>query len=197
MTFSSTVIADLHALSLTFDDPDVDIAQTLAQLSEATAAGVESYRGLSMTVTGSGIPWHLSTFDHSEVIGSSILIPLAVAATTTAPAAVVALVLYAETPGAFVDVAADLAWMTGKDLSEFRVDQHLTAAGAASNSVQTLSIINQAVGVLIGRGRTPEQATQDLASSAERGDGDLRTAAAAVLSSLHDPAPGASRASPR
>jgi hypothetical protein len=187
VVFPSLLFADLHALSAAVDDPGTDIAGTLAQLSDAAAAAVESYLGLSVEITGGADAFQLSTMssDRSEIIGSSVLIPVTANAAIL-PGAVTNLVLYAATPGAFIDMAADLAWMTGRDTCEFHLDQYLTSPqpAPAARSVRALSVIDQAVGVLIDRGRTPEQATQDLALLAAREDADLPAAAASVLDEL-------------
>ena len=37
-----------------------------------------------------------------------------------------AIILYAGSPGTFVDLAADLAWLTARPLTDFVLDQHLT-----------------------------------------------------------------------
>lgn len=34
-------------------------------------------------------------------------------------------ILYAAKPGAFIDLAADLAWLTGRSLTDFVLDRHL------------------------------------------------------------------------
>ncbi len=76
----------------------------------------------------------------------------------------VVLVLYAGSPGTFVDLAADLAWLTARPLSDFVLDQHLPAPAerSAATSLFEASVINQAIGALIGQGYTPEQAERHL-----------------------------------
>jgi hypothetical protein len=72
--------------------------------------------------------------------------------------------LYAGSPGTFVDLAADLAWLTARPLNDFVLDQHLPAPaerGAATSLFEAL-VINQAIGALIGQGYTPEQAERHL-----------------------------------
>jgi len=64
---------------------------------------------------------------------------------TSLPAVV--LVVYAGSPGTFVDLAADLAWLTARPLSDFFLDQHLPApAGDAATNLFEVSVINQAIG---------------------------------------------------
>jgi hypothetical protein len=187
VTVPDGLAADLRALSAAVDDPGIDIADTLAQLGGAAAAGVESYLGLCVTVTGGATGVQLSTLpDQGVVVGSSVVIPVTTARATVLPALVISLVLYASVPGAFVDVAADLAWMTGRGMSDFRLDQHLMPPPPAptAGGVRALTMINQAIGVLIGRGRTPGQAVHDLTLLAARADADLPAAAASILDDL-------------
>jgi hypothetical protein len=76
----------------------------------------------------------------------------------------VVLVLYAGSPGTFVDLAADLAWLTAQPPSDFVIDQHLPAPAEwdAATSLFEATVINQAIGALIGQGHTPEQAKRHL-----------------------------------
>jgi hypothetical protein len=92
----------------------------------------------------------------------------------------VAIILYAGSPGAFVDLAADLAWLTARPPSEFVLDQHLTHdIGLPSEArVHAASAINQAIGVLVGRGYTLRQASWELDARAARAGTDRHAAAA-------------------
>jgi hypothetical protein len=94
-------------------------------------------------------------------------------------------ILYAATPGAFVDLAADLSWLAGLELDEFALDQHLNlpvdpeTAGVG----QAASLINQAIGVLVARGRTLGAASDELdARAADAGHGRYETATAILAS---------------
>jgi hypothetical protein len=63
-------------------------------------------------------------------------------------------------PGAFVDLAADLAWLTARPPSDFVLDQHLpgpAGMGTAANLFEA-SVFNQAIGALGGQGHTLQQA---------------------------------------
>ena len=98
----------------------------------------------------------------------------------------VALVFYAATPGTFVDLAADLAWLTGRPPSDFALDQHLSvpAGSDGGTSLRATSVINQAIGVLIGRGYTPRQAHSKLDTQADGARTDRYTAAQSILDTL-------------
>ena len=73
------------------------------------------------------------------------------------------IIFYASVPGALVDLAADLQWLFGEqesltldgDLPPPRGDLGITG-------LHELSVIGQACGVLITRGRSPEAARAEL-----------------------------------
>ena len=71
---------------------------------------------------------------------------------------------YPRQPGAFVDLATDLAWLSGLRLADFVMDEHLTLAfePRTGEGLIAASAINQAVGVLIGQGHTPDEARRQL-----------------------------------
>lgn len=94
------------------------------------------------------------------------------------------LTLYAGRPGALVDLAADLSYALvpgrsgqpepkpagrlGSVAREVVLDQHLTPRSltAGVTGSHEASTVNRAVGLLIGRGQTPEEAHRDLANQA-------------------------------
>ena len=79
------------------------------------------------------------------------------------------IVFYAVTSGAFVDLAADLRWATGLPAQAILLDQHLHPPDICSavTGLRELSIVNQAVGMLIERGGTAESALAELERHAE------------------------------
>lgn len=127
--------AGLDLLTQALDLPGTDVAETMRRLAVDARTAVASYLGLSVAITAEQSPFEQSPFDLTVLddgagpgdIHTSLLVPLATTpgagSTGTTP---VALILYAATPGAFVDLAADLAWVTGRPLTEFRLDGHLT-----------------------------------------------------------------------
>jgi hypothetical protein len=98
-------------------------------------------------------------------------------------ASINALILYAQRRGAFIDLAADLSWLIGRDPSEFVLDHHFTLPNHldAPEGLTVASVINQAIGVLIAHGRTPEQAHRELGARAARGGLDRRNIASRIL----------------
>jgi hypothetical protein len=163
---TAALAADLGILTAALDAPGTDVAHSLRQLTADATAAIPSFLGLSVTVDGSDLPFTFSTLGHSVGTGdvrASLRLALpGVGDVRLLPA--VALVLYAGSPGTFVDLAADLAWLTTRPLSDFVLDQHLPAPAErrAAARLFEASVINQAIGALIGEGYTPEQAERHL-----------------------------------
>ena len=88
-------------------------------------------------------------------------------------------------------------WLTGRALSDFALDRHLSlpADPYRAGGLQSASLINQAIGVLIGRGYTPEQAEFEIDARAAAAGHSRSDAADIILSSPPfdevDPAPEA------
>jgi hypothetical protein len=189
------LLAELALLTQALDLPGTDVAQTLRRLAADARSAVESFLGLSVAITADRIRFDLTLLDDGTQpvhIQTSLLVPLSTAAVVaSATPASVALILYAATPGAFIDLAADLSWITGRALAEFRLDEHraLPSNYVAPTSLAAMSSINQALGVLIGRGATPEQAERDLHTRAATAGIELAAAATVLLTALTPPNP--------
>ena len=164
MKLTAALAADLGLLTAALDQPGADITHSLHLLAADVVAAIPTYLGLSVTVDGTDPPFTFTTLSEGVVTGDvrtslGLALPRDV---SVLPAAV--LVLYAGSPGTFVDLAADLAWLTTRPLNDFVLDQHLPAAAERGSATGLLevSVINQAIGVLIGRGYTPEKAERYL-----------------------------------
>jgi hypothetical protein len=185
VTITAALAAELEILTAALDEPGADIAHSVRQLALNATAGVTTYLGLSVLVGRSDPPFAFTALADgvaADDIGTSLRVEL--------PGLVdqltVAVNLYAGSPGAFVDLAADLAWLTARPLSDFVLDQHLTIPTPSNTGTQlhAASIINQAMGVLIGRGHTPEQAHWQLDGQAADAGTDRHAAAQHVLATL-------------
>jgi hypothetical protein len=79
-----------------------------------------------------------------------------------------------------------VAWLTGRPPGDFVLDQHLTlpAGSPADERLHAASAINQAIGALIGRGYTPQQASWQLDVQAGHHRTDRHTAARLILSKI-------------
>lgn len=206
MKITAALAAELALLSETLGDSDVhptpDFVDTVRQLASNARAAVTSYLGLSVLVTAWKPEFRFTVLDDgvdaSDIL-TSLELPLpALAAGSDWPS--IAVILYAAMPGAFVDLAADAGFLTGRALSEVELDQHLSVATEVdtTGALRAASTINEAIGVLIARGRTPEQATRELDAHAITVGADRNAAAAVVLagltvigSNLEAPTPGA------
>ena len=194
MKIGAALAVDLGILTAALDEPGTDVLHTLHQLGVDAQAAVPTYLGLSVTVDGSDPPFTFTIIEDGAVtddVRTSLWLTLpGVGDGRASPS--VALILYAETPGTFVDLTADLAWLTGRPPSDFVLDQHLSgpARPDTGTCLRTASVINQAIGVLIGRGYTPEQAHRALDTQAGCAGTYRHTTAQSILDTLaaEDPA---------
>ena len=193
MRFDAATAAALAVLTEALDEPGNDIVATTDRLGAVVAAAVPSFVAMSLR-TGSGsaqIEFTGRSDAHQDLsaVRTSVFIPLPDG--DNADAAVQsgsAMVLYASRPGAFVDVAADIAWITGRPLDSFRIDEHLDPRGddGSVTALAAASTVNQAVGVLIERGFTVESARRHLHRLAAMAGVTSATAAADLLGQLPD-----------
>jgi hypothetical protein len=181
---SAALAADLAALTQALDNPNIDLEQGLQAFIGDAKLAISSYTGMTMTIALDG---HTVSFTahhdatSATVAATSLLIPLA-ALTTSDTAST--LRLYAATPGAFVDLAADLSYALGTDPTTLVLDNHLPAPEDSSGMTGLAAhfAIDQAIGVLIGGGHTPETARDELHRLAAIDHGDLRAAAEQIIS---------------
>ena len=197
MEITAALAADLALLSEALDDSGADLADALGQLVADVRLAVRSYLGLTIIAGGITIPMTFTAMDPLTDAGdvvSSLLMPLPDGG-RSGPGLTIGVILYAARPGAFVDLAADLCWLTGHRLDDFPIDQHLTLPEPESGSgVQDSAAVNQAIGVLIGRGYSPEQAELEIDKRAAGAGHTRAEAAGAILAALPtdgtDPARG-------
>ncbi|WP_409436556.1 hypothetical protein [Mycobacterium sp. SMC-14] len=192
MDITAALAADLAALTEILDDPDLDLTDTLRQLANNARLAVGSYLGLTMLVTVLGRQSRFTVLEEGTELGdivASLCLPMPPDGSDDSAARHAVLILYAGHPGAFVDLAADLAWLTGRALAEFVLDQHRTPplAGATPGGLAATSLIDQAIGVLIARGYTPEYAHLELDARAQRLGVSRSGSANDLLSELNRP----------
>jgi hypothetical protein len=185
MKISAALDADLGILTAALDEPAADVLPSLHRLGVDARAAVPSFLGLSVIVDGSDPPFTFSTLEDgvADNVRTSLRLTLPAGVGEGGAGPLVALIFYAARPGTFVDLAADLAWLTGRPPSEFALDQHLSvpAVSDGGTSLRAASVINQAIGVLIGRGYTPRQAHSTLDTQADHARTDRDTAAQVIL----------------
>ena len=172
MTIPAALAADLHLLAQVLDDAlpgDRDALSTAWEgLLAAATLAVPSYLGLSVLARhDQGTILEISTLELDldlRRVATSLRFRLG-DATPAHGDATIELVLFASRPGAFVDLAADLAWLTGQAWGDLLLDQDLDPSRrTAGSSVTAWSAHNQALGLLIWEGRTPEEAEAVLAA---------------------------------
>ena len=188
MNITTGLAGDLRLLTAALDEPGTDIAEGLQQLAFDARTAVGSYQGLSLSLSRSDPSYTCTYLDDGVLAGdiaTSLRLTLPAPGASRVPSPVV-LTLYAGSPGAFVDLAADLAWLTARPSSEFVLDRDLPIpAGVRTGTpLAAASVINEAIGVLIGRGDTPQQADRRLNSRAAAAGTDRYGAARLVLATL-------------
>lgn len=184
--------AELAALTLSLDDPNVDLQRSLEGLAEHVKLAITSFIGVSMSVTTAGRPITISALDEGADLAdirSSLMVRIGQPENTDPASQPIEAIFYAAALGAFVDLAADLAWIISDSRQTFPLDSHLDGAALrlASSGISGLTLINQALGVLIGRGHTPEQAQVELDELSDRAEVDRSTAASFILNDRADP----------
>lgn len=184
MELSTALAAQLATLG----SSAVELPEAIDKLHGTLLAVVPSAVGLSITVHISEIDLTLTTLPDGVRPETSLRVPLSLWADFETGSEVV---FYASTPGALVDLAAELGWALELNITwssqvadhMLVVDQHL-APLAGMSGLDDLSAINRAVGVLLSRGRSPRNAVDDLKTAATRADSSIGAAANALLARL-------------
>lgn len=189
MGLTQSLTASLTLLGEALDDPDLDLPAAVNEFAETIRSAVGSFEGLSLHVTGpiGGLGFTLMGEDATwtgpgSTVGASLLLPML----PTDGEQCSEIVLYAANPGAFVDLAADLAVLTATPLPELVLDEHLDPDRRQQDITEVLdaAVIDQAVGVLLGWGWTPEEASAALDDRPARRGKDRLGAAAELIADL-------------
>ena len=125
-------------------------------LQDALFAAVPSGLGLSITIRV-GLPAvTVTTLEGTATVESSLWVPLPSLLAESGSA----VVFYAGTPGALVDLAADLQWALHLPAEAMLLDRHLTPPSGADPiaGLPEMSVIHRALGALLAQGRTPDAA---------------------------------------
>jgi len=191
MKFSPNVAAALTTLTEVLDDPAIDIGRTLDQLAEIVRLAVPSSTGLSVRSGTDGTRIELTGgLDDTMIadIGASLMITLPSAGR---PAALTTIVLYATAKGAFVDLAADVAWLAGTRVTDIVLDAHLVLPTYTDPraSLEAMASVDQAIGMLLGHGYTPEHAQRHIFQRAALTDVSTHAAADMIITELIETRP--------
>lgn len=184
MAISVELSHQLRQLASSLDlDPD-SLHDALAGLVSYVQQAVPSYCGLQLTLFDHGWPVTLTQLTDTDDRPATTSLKVSLHALTGRPDSDGGQLLFcATTPGAFVDLAADLSYALGvpvasdpgpsfveqgdgsatppaADSAPIVLDSGTIPAGSVSglSGLAELSVINQAVGTLIDRGHLPEDA---------------------------------------
>lgn len=184
MDTSTLLIDDVHNLFSDLAVPDglteqpVELEKLLTALTEAVKGAAPSYRGLALTLIIDKQPVSLTSAEvgNTSDIATSLRLSLAWIPSLGAGSRIT---FYASTPGTFVDLAADLAFVLGSE--SLRLDEDLPSVLVSDlTGVGRLSAINRAVGVLISHGHTTDSAQRELRHTANVTRISIQKAAEAV-----------------
>ena len=157
----------------------VDLQASLAALTASVKRAVPSYRGLALILVIDEQPVSVISAARGDTsdIATSLCLSLAWVPLLRTDSQIT---FYASVPGTFVDLAADLALALGSE--SLRLDEDIPSALVSDlTGVRRLSTINEAVGVLIGHGHTPDGAQRELRHMADTTRISVHRAAEAVI----------------
>jgi len=179
MEISDALVAELTALSGETTNVVSDLPNLVQALQDALLTGVPSGLGLSITIPVGPSAVTVTTLEGTATVESSLWMSLPALTGTEVGSAIV---FYAGTAGALVDLAADLQWALHLPTDALLLDQHLTPNRAEPIAgVPETSLIQQALGALLAQGRTPEAAAQELRTSADRSGTSVLAAASELI----------------
>lgn len=181
MDVTASLSAGLALLSAALFDPGAerttDIEQTVLVFATNARLAVQSFVGLTITVTADAggverMVLRLTLLDdHVDPsrIETSLQLP-GLTDGTDPQQPTIQVVLYAATPGAFVDLATDISFLKGRELDLADLDHHrgLALEPDITEVIQTESVVGEAIGVLVGRGRTRAQTSAALDDVAQQ-----------------------------
>jgi hypothetical protein len=195
------LLASLRDLTTGIDGDGNAVGELLDALIRELETAVASYRGLQLTISQNGFPVVLTAYPdgHDRAVGTSLRVPLTLldSGFTTESR----IVFYAGTPGAFVDLAADLTFAlrgaSTPDLVEnsappairLDADPPPRTRGFNLSGLTELSAIDRAVGVMIDQGRHPDRAHASLRNEAAPAGMEPYTWALRILQGTRTPLP--------
>jgi hypothetical protein len=201
---SAALIAHIHTLMIDVGDAR-GVAQTVELLSADLKRAVSSYLGFQLALVEHGHPLTLTVFDSAvqpDLIDASLRLTLSGLGVAGAdPASSIS--FYAGTAGAFVDLAADLGYAlrtvsaaaAGQEPSRphhgepaISVDSPVqpTTVESGLTGAADLSLINRAIGILIGHGHQPDEAHQVLIRAAATAGVTITVFAARLVGPARD-----------
>jgi hypothetical protein len=157
----------------------IELETSLLALTAALKHAVPSYRGLALTLVIDEQPVSVTSAEREDTsdIATSLCLSLAWVPLLAAASQIT---FYASVPGTFVDLAADLTFILGSEA--LRLDGELPSALVTDLAgVRSLLTVNEAVGVLIDHGHTPDSAQHKLRQLADTTPSSIQGAAEVVI----------------
>ncbi len=191
MDLPHALVEGLTLLSDALDDPFTDLEAVLTVLTDDLAGAVPLYLGLTITLHIEGSPVIISTLDADDTpIRASLLLSMLPTPDSTDTGNVV---FYSGTAGSFDDLADDARWIFNLDGYPV-LDSHLTPVGVRADpccvhGLSAFSDINQAIGVLVEDGLTPDDARTELRRRAYSAGQGLPEIARHLLATIPGPGP--------
>jgi hypothetical protein len=194
MEDTDTLAVELRYLDHAVQRTGINLAARIRALAGTVRLTVESYLGMRITLICQGHSLTVTAMERSPdqgEIAASARLPLA-ALTGAEPGSMI--VFYAAHAGAFLDLAADLSFELGVRLDRLSIeDPHLGPPVLSGiTGLSDLSQVNQALGILIGRGHTHEGARTELRRLARLAEATLVPAAQRLIQASQRPAGPAS-----
>ena len=213
MDLPAALLAHLKDLTASVGQDDQDLDDALTALTAALKSTAATYCGLRLTIVENQWPITLTAFTdghdadgHDVPAGTSLRLPLALVSPAVDHGSRV--VFFAVTPGAFIDLAADLSYVLGgipvsqaspaadgddhrddgeagldghRRVIELDVDLPLLSRVSGLTGLAELTVLNRAIGMLVAQGRDIEQAHQLLRRDAAAAGAEPHVYAARIL----------------
>jgi len=209
----AALLAHLKDLTASVGQDDQDLDDTLTALTAALKSTAATYSGLRLTIVENQWPITLTAFTdghdangHDVPVGTSLRLPLALVSPAVDHGSRV--VFFAVTPGAFIDLAADLSYVLGgipvsqasppadgddhrdhggagldghRRAIELDLDLPLPSRVSGLTGLAELTVLNRAIGMLVAQGNDIEQAHQLLRRDAAAAGVEPHVYAARIL----------------
>jgi len=209
----AALLAHLKDLTASIGQDGQDLDDTLTALTAALNSTATTYCGLRLTIVENQWPITLTAVTdghdadgHDVPVGTSLRLPLALVSPAVDHGSRV--VFFAVTPGAFIDLAADLSYVLGgipvsqasppadgddhrdhggagldghRRAIELDLDLPLLSRVSGLTGFAELTVLNRAIGMLVAQGNDIEQAHQLLRRDAAAAGVEPHVYAARIL----------------
>ena len=171
---------DLGLLTAALGDPGIDLEELLGVLADQLAGAWPACAGLTMTVVHDGVAVTLTVGGRDLLVTSNAFLNLPLCTQTqNKPDGRVA--FYAAQVRDFADLAAVVTGSAGRDRS---IAQSRSAHSLGVSGLAEFSARNQAIGVLVEQGHTPDEARTEIRRRSARSAGTLTETSQDILNSL-------------